>query len=424
MPVTTRTEYAEKFESFRGRTVFEFLGPDQQDFARKIAFAHRLTFQEFRRVAEVARDLDMWGEAGLEEWWRGAASQTRLAGVQLKRHLLEELDGHVARLKRNPKRYPAGGLAKPPNRPSRPIVTERSEKAIWGMCPVASEKTVCCNLRTIDAVENCVFGCSYCTVQTFYHDNIVFDADFAAKLKSIELDPDRFYHFGTGQASDSLAWGNRAGVLDALCRFAADHPNILLELKTKSDNVGYILDNDIPDNVVCSWSLNAPAIIENEEHFTANLGARLRAARTVADRGIGVAFHFHPIVHYQGWERDYVASAEQLIGRFAPEEVRFVSFGSVTLIKPVIRRIRELGNPTKILQMKLVPEPHGKLSYNDDIKIDMFRTMYNAFSPWRDRVFMYLCMEKQSIWERSFGYVYGSNEEFETEFGRHARSSR
>jgi spore photoproduct lyase len=50
--------------------------------------------------------------------------------------------------------------------------------------------------------------------------------------------------------------------------------------------------------------------------------------------------------------------------------------------------------------------------------VEMFRTMYEAFSPWRDRVFMYLCMEKQSIWERSFGYAYRSNTDFEIDFGR------
>ena len=42
------------------------------------------------------------------------------------------------------------------------------EKArIYGDCPARSEKTVCCNLRTLDLVLNCGFGCSYCSIQTF-----------------------------------------------------------------------------------------------------------------------------------------------------------------------------------------------------------------------------------------------------------------
>jgi spore photoproduct lyase len=297
-------------------------------------------------------------------------------------------------------------------------VATTTDKSIWGMCPVASEKTVCCNLRTIDAVENCVFGCSYCAVQTFYTDRIVFDDRFAEKLRAIDLDPDRFYHFGTGQSSDSLAWGNKHGILDALIEFAAARPNLLLELKTKSDNVRDLLARDLPANVVCSWSLNPRVVVENEEHFTASLERRLTAARAVADRGVGVAFHFHPMVYYDCWEADYTELARDVMGRFDPAEIAFVSFGSVTLIKPVIRKLRERGSATRIHQMDLVPDPHGKLTCSDEVKVRMFSTMWDAFLPWRDEVFFYLCMEKASIWERSFGFVHPSNEEFEAGFGR------
>jgi spore photoproduct lyase len=403
--------------------MLELLNDEHREFVRRAATRHRLTFQELRRVAEIARDFEMWNEPGLIQWWEGRCSRAEeagLAGRELKRHLLAGLEGWVDELERRPSEYPRENSAKPGRRDSKPVVTKRSDKKIWGMCPVSSERTVCCNLRTVDAVENCVFGCSYCTVQTFYTNEVVFDENFAVKLREIPVEPDRFYHFGTGQASDSLAWGNKNGLLDALCGWAAGHPNVLLELKTKSDNVRYFTDagSSVPANVVCSWSLNTPTIVDNEEHFTAPLGDRIGAARAVADAGIGVAFHFHPMVHYDGWQRDYTDLARTVIDGFDPEEVRFVSFGSVTLIKPVIRKIRQLGNPTRINQVKLVPDPHGKLTYGDDLKVRMFKTMYDAFEPWRDRVFFYLCMEKRSIWERAFGYVYDSNLDFEVDFGR------
>ncbi|RMF64643.1 MAG: hypothetical protein D6743_09060, partial [Calditrichaeota bacterium] len=266
------------------------------------------------------------------------------------------------------------------------------------------------------AVENCAFGCSYCTIQTFYSDRFAFDAGLAEKLHSIRLEPDRLYHFGTGQSSDSLVWGNRYGILDALCAFAAQHPNVLLEFKTKSNNVRYFLEHAVPPNIVCSWSLNTPTIIQNEERFTARLEERLDAARAVADVGIKVAFHFHPMVYYAGWRSAYAELAALVMERFVPEEVAFISFGSVTLIKPAIKQIRESGQPTKILQMEMVPDPHGKLTYPDEVKVEMFRHMYGAFSPWLGRVFFYLCMEKADIWLQSLGYVYKSNEEFERDF--------
>jgi len=107
---------------------------------------------------------------------------------------------------------------------------------------VASEKTRCCNLLTLDAVESCGFDCSYCSIQSFYNEGkVVFDTNFKERLKSLKLDRGKYYHIGTGQSSDSLMWGNRGGVLDGLFEFARENSNVILELKTKSDNIEYLL---------------------------------------------------------------------------------------------------------------------------------------------------------------------------------------
>ena len=403
-------DYSEKFDTLTERTLYDALDARDRDAVRAAAFAHRLTFQELRQVVEASRDLAMWGEESITDWLR----KNPAAG---KPHLLDALKTHMSGLRERPKSYD-GKSFRPIQRESRPVTRRETDQTIFGMCPVASPKTVCCNLRTIDAVENCSFGCTYCSVQTFYHDEIKFDDKLAERLASIQLEPGRFYHIGTGQSSDALAWGNKLGMLDALYGFAAAHPDVLLEFKTKSDNIRYILEHDTPANIVCSWSLNTPTIVENEEHFTASLDRRISAARKVADRGVRVAFHFHPMVHYDAWREDYTEIARRLVDTFDPTEVSFLSLGSVTLIKPVIKKIRELGNPTKMLQMNLVPDPHGKLTYPDAVKIEMFEAMNAAFAPWHDNVFMYLCMEKTEIWEQALGRTYPDNETFERDFAR------
>lgn len=413
----TACDYAAKFAAFQQHPLFAKLSHEQQDFVRELAFAHRFTFQEFRQAVNACRDLALWGQPPLQDWWQTRVTHTQLHGVALKKNLLRQLQAHLDALQNAPPFYDEEPRPRPKHREKHGLAVEKSGKKIYGMCPVASDKTVCCNLRTIDAVENCVFGCSYCSIQTFYRDQIVFDEDFAEKLRALPIAPNRFYHFGTGQASDALVWGNRNGNLEALCRFAEEHPNVLMEFKTKSDNIGYFLERQPPRNIVCSWSLNTPAIIANEEHFTASLAQRLAAARALADRGVNLAFHFHPLVYHHGWREHYPALAAEVMARFQPHEVLFISFGSVTLIKPVVQKMRALGFPTKITQAKLVSDPHGKLTYTDDVKIKMFKTMYETFAPWRERVFMYLCMEKAEIWKNALGYVYSDNDEFEKDFG-------
>jgi spore photoproduct lyase len=278
---------------------------------------------------------------------------------------------------------------------------------------VASERTRCCNLLTLDAVEKCGFDCSYCSIQSFYHgDEVVFDSSFGEKLKQLSLDSSKIYHIGTGQSSDSLMWGNHQGVLESLCEFAESNPNVILELKTKSKNIGWLSKNPVPKNVVCTWSLNPQEIIDHEEHLSASLDQRLGAARKLARKGVIVGFHFHPIVQYHGWEKGYADICRQITADFDPDQVAMVSLGTLTFTPGVIKTIRKRDLASKILQMPMEPSA-GKLSYPVDTKIEMFRHVYESLGQWHGKIFFYLCMEPDELWQPVFGYDYTSNNEFE-----------
>ena len=297
-------EYAGKLEAMESKTLLPSLELQDARFIRELAGEYRVTYQELRQVSQTARDLQMWGEDSLVEWWKTAEKGQSGQGRQRKKALLSRLRSWLEKLEGGEKVYPPSGFADPPRRQVRLQETETARK-ILGPCPAYSEETVCCGLHTLDAVRGCPFSCSYCTIQTFYGATAELESDLTTKLSTLQLDPHRRYHIGTGQASDSLVWGNRGGVLDALLEFAAAHPNVLLELKTKSANVSPLVEREIPVNVVCTWTLNTPTVIANEEKGTASLDQRLAAARAVADRGIPVGFHFHPMVLYRGWDQEY-----------------------------------------------------------------------------------------------------------------------
>jgi len=234
-------------------------------------------------------------------------------------------------------------------------------------------------------------------------------------LDGLELDTEKKYHIGTGQSSDSLMWGNRFGLLDALCRFASANPNVILEMKSKSSRIDYFLENRPPANMVFTWSLNSPTVIQHEEKGSASLDKRLESARKLADQGIPVGFHFHPIVWYEGWKSDYLALVSRLADTFRPEDVVMVSLGTLTFIKPVLKKIRERMPESSILQMPM-EDCAGKLSYPFDIKKDLFSTVYKAFpDSWKESVFFYMCMEHIDLWQPVFGRSYDSNEQFETD---------
>jgi len=402
--------YEEKFTHFVQKMPYDVLNSEEQEFLKVQSLRYRFSYQELKQLVEMSIDLHMWDESPFRESW--SEFPNKKAAFHWARNYYEAK-------KNQPHSYTHFDVSSHQTDHKVTLVEQEKSQLGLGMCPVASPKTRCCNLLTLDAVESCGFDCSYCSIQSFYNEHTIgFDSSFAQKLDALELDAKRTYHIGTGQASDSLLWGNRAGILEALFAFARKHPNVILEFKTKSDNIGYLLEHEVPPNIVCTWSLNTPTIITNEEHLSAPLHKRIAAARALADKGVKVGFHFHPIVVYENYLKEYAAVYEMLLKTFIPQEVVLVSLGTLTFIRPVIRQLRERNFKSKILQMPFA-DANGKLSYPLHQKREMFAHAYAAFAPWHQEVFFYLCMEDESLWNDTLGYEYATNVDFE----RHMLSS-
>ena len=199
-----------------------------------------------------------------------------------------------------------------------------------------------------------------------------------------------------------------------LSRNELDH--LLKQASKQGVGLESLLERQIPQNIVCTWSLGTDTVIQNEEPGTAPLDRRLAAARRASDHGIAIGFHFHPMIYYQDWKQDYSRIVHYLLDNFDRQEVSFISMGAVTLIRPVEREIRRRGGETKILQMEMVQDAHGKLTYPDAVKIELFSHLFSCFEPWHEEVFFYLCMENAQIWDRALGFSYPTNRQFEDDF--------
>jgi len=420
--MSVKYNYEEKFKKSCSTLPINQLSSDDFKHLRECSFHYLLSFQELKKVVEIGIDLRMWQSSPLKDIFE--ISNHGENPKQYKKKVLADLFTYYEKLKKEKKNYSDFNAKKdlPPTK-IKDIIFKPSEKSssttILGKCPVASEKTLCCNLETLDVVNNCGFECSYCSIQSFFPNNtIIYEDQLIKKLQRLEIDPKKIYHIGTGQSSDSLMWGNKSGILDQLMNFARANPNVILEFKTKSKNINYFLNNPIPKNIICTWSLNPDVIIENEEHHTASLDERIKAARVLSDRGILVGFHLHPIIYYEGYERDYRVMATKLINTFSSNEIAMISMGTLTFTKPVLKEIRKKSIYTKILQMKL-EESSGKFSYPEEVKLEMFKCVYQSFSPWHNSVFFYLCMEQKSYWPKVFGHEYLDNLDFEIKMKTH-----
>ena len=400
-----------KFKLIESDSIYLSLSKFNQVHLSNLSSKYNFSFQELRQLAVISADLSMWNEKTINEYVADIEKESDR--IVDRKYIIRALNEVWSELKNSKIKYDAPDKKFAYRPEPRKIQLSNESNEVYGNCPVASEETVCCNLMTIDAVQGCSLGCSYCSIQTFYSNGkVVVDKNLAEKLSKIPLDPNKKYHIGSGQSSDSLAIGNREGVLEAQLDFARNNPNIILEFKTKSKNISYLLEADVPKNVFISWSLNPQKFIDNEEHGTANIRQRISSARAMSDKGVLIGFHFHPIVYYEGYELDYKNIIEKVMSVFHYSEIAMISMGTLTFIKPAIKKIRSSGLNTKVLQIPMA-NAVGKSSYTKEIKSEIFSHVYNNFSNWHDKVFFYLCMEERSVWDDVFGGAYDTNKDFE-----------
>lgn len=415
-------DYKDKFDDAVKNTVYGLLESATKEFLKEFSCKYKLTYQEIKIFCDIFKDLSSWDSKFISKLKVNleCAQKQNIQNPKKEKELaVDTVKQYYEKLKLTEKEY----KLKPSSEVSiknLKIVSKEATSNIFGSCPVYSEKTVCCGLKTLDAVQNCPFNCAYCTIQTFYNDDFIFVSNLKEKLNEIKLQKDKFYHIGTGQSSDALVWGNTLNILDDLISFANANQNVLLELKTKSSNTKYFEAlKEIPKNIVCSWSVNPQSVISNEELGTASLKDRLEAAKKLINLKIKVAFHFHPIIYFKNWENEYKEIVDYIKHNFLPQDISFISFGSLTFIKPVIKQIREKKIDTKILQMPTGLDPNGKITYTKELKIKLYKTLYSYFSQeFKDNVYFYLCMETKDIWNEVLGYTYQANEDFLNDFGK------
>ncbi len=398
--------------------LYSKLEVNDQLFLSTLFERYHFSYQQKRLIIEIARDLWLWQHPSIGELWD---EEVPGEGKIKTRKMVAALEAKVNRLREEATDY--SDFTPTTTRKSKAINTRLFEsERLLGRCPCPPEGEVlrCCNLLTLDAVQQCGFGCSYCSIQSFYHDEILFVENLKERLATLTL-PEGTWHIGTGQASDSLMWGNRFGILETLAHFARDNPSIVLEMKSKAARSDWLKEVTFPKNVLFTWSLNAPTIVEKEEHLTASLEERIRVAREVADAGYLVGFHLHPLVHFSTWREEYGAVVNLILQNFSPEEVVMISLGTLTFTKEVLKQLRESNLQSRILQMEL-SETFGKYSYPLPLKEELFSYLYSLFPlRWRTEggAFFYLCMEDPQLWEPVFGYAYPDNATFEAVMKSH-----
>lgn len=286
------------------------------------------------------------------------------------------------------------------------------------LCP-GTPKHICCLYNNLDVAAGCDLNCTYCFLQGYLDSPVItlysnLNDMYAELNAKVANKPHRFYRIGTGELSDSLTFDDFTGLSVDLVTYFSDKLNAIIELKSKNIHIDHVLGLDHNRRSVISWSMNSEAMANSEESDAAPLDERLRAAREVQDAGYRLGFHFDPMIHHDNWRDGYRETVDKMFEIIEPENVAWISLGALRYPASFDTIIRKNHPESSIVLGELLPGIDQKLRYFKKIRINMFKHIYSVIKSHAPDVFVYLCMEREEIWQKSFGWSPRNSAELKT----------
>jgi len=301
---------------------------------------------------------------------------------------------------------PAIGASDPFGEGKRRMAIMRRRTPFLMGCPAGSREFACCGYLVLVLASNCPMDCSYCFLQEYVADNPAFQVyanytDAFAELDRLARgDTARMLRVGTGELADSLAFDSLTGISRDL---VARNQNLLLELKTKTDEIGNLLKIDPRGRTLVSWSLSPPRVFAASEHRTASPAARIAAARRVLEAGYKVGFHLDPIIAYDEAQHDYLELIDSLFDQLRPEAISFISMGGLR-ITPGLRAAARARFPRDAMLVgEDVLSPDGRWRALAPVRMRLFSRLRERIAAAAPKLPVYLCMESPSAHQRVFG---------------------
>ncbi len=292
----------------------------------------------------------------------------------------------------------------------RHLLLCRNRGAFFKPCPGTREYR-CCDYQVLNIGMNCPMDCVYCILQAYLNNPwlsffVNVDDLFAELDLALDNEPHRFFRIGTGEFTDSLALDNLTHLSPRLVTYMAQRDNAVLELKSKSVNIGNLKGLDHRGRTIVAWSLNSAPIMAREEIRTATLEERLQAARQCAEWGYKLAFHFDPIILHEGWQEGYRQTIERLFAEVPAESIAWISMGALRYL-PTLKQIAAERFPaSRFFYQEFIDGLDGKRRYFRTQRVAMYRLIVDELRKYAaPRTCIYFCMENDTIWREVFGFI-------------------
>jgi spore photoproduct lyase len=288
-------------------------------------------------------------------------------------------------------------------------------------CP-GSKGVICCNYYLINTGFNCLYDCSYCFLNSYLNSfgMMVFSNtdEIISQIDSFleGIDPNKIYRIGTGEFTDPLMIDEYTGMSRLLIEKFSTYKNIFLEIKTKSNNTDHLCGIPSKGSTVIAWSVNTEKNIALHETGTASLNERLAAAKKAAASGYYLAFHFDPVIVYEGWQEEYLNVIDKIFTETSAEKILWISIGGVRFNREYKESARETGIDKGLTLHEVVMCDDGKFRYFKPMRRSLYRIFYDKIHSYVNPPFLYMCMESKEMWADVFARESYTTENLESDF--------
>lgn len=283
----------------------------------------------------------------------------------------------------------------------------RNRGAFLKKCPGTREYT-CCGYMILHIGTFCTMDCAYCILQSYFHPPLLqFFLNHDEMLTQLHdhFEKKTITRIGTGEFTDSLIWEYWTDFAALLVPEFAGQEHSVLELKTKTVAVENLKGLAHKRKTILAWSMNTPEIIRSQERNTAALKVRLETAARMEALGYPLAFHFDPMIIYDGCAAAYCRVVEQIFEYVSPENVVWISLGSfrfMPALKPIVaRRFPDSTIPYG----EFITGLDGKMRYFKPLRIALYKKVADRIKALAPDVLTYYCMEDDRVWSETLGFT-------------------
>ncbi|MDR0307815.1 MAG: hypothetical protein LBI42_13405 [Chitinispirillales bacterium] len=275
----------------------------------------------------------------------------------------------------------------------------------WKPCPGTSKDYLCCGYQILTPLTGCGMYCSYCILQVYFdHQHQTCYENFDDLEREVHHKMEErisaVVRFGTGEFGDSLYQEDKLGLSRKVADVLDRYNNVLVEFKTKSVNISTLRQIKNPVKAVIGFSLNTFTMAALLERGTAPVLERLKAARRCEEMGFSVAFHFDPMVWYDGWEGEYRQIVSMIYDHIKDaKSIAWCSMGGFRTMPSLKNELRNRSIHLPLFAGEMILGADGKLRYPRPLRVSFYKAMDEEFRKNQPDAPLYICMESQEVWE-------------------------